>query len=98
MDKCTNLYCKCNEPASEKICGMRLKPFYWVSFFIKKIFAGGERIPSIGFLFFLSLLLQKYLQNEREVQVSCCFFVFVFRIHLQEKGEPKYQVSFFING
>ena len=29
------------------------------------------------------------------------FFVFVFfsfKIHLQEKGEPKYQVSFFIFG
>ena len=32
----------------------------------------------MGFLFFLSFLLQKHLQNERKVQVSCCFFCFRF--------------------
>ena len=93
------LYNKCNEPASEKICGIRLKkPVYWVSFF-KKEFPGEERISGF-FSFFLSFYKNICRMREKS-KYHVAFFVFVFfffKIHLQEKGEPKYQVSFFIFG
>ena len=97
LDKCTNLVQQVQwtglwEDLRDKIEEASVLGLL----FIKKTFPGEERISGFFFSFFP---FQKYLQNERKVQVSCCFFCFrffSFKIHLQEKGEPKYQVSLFL--